>query len=148
MAAARHRSTAADQHPLIRAGVDRFLTWLAATLASTNAIGAAALLLAEPGNSPAMLFLLALAPLQIWAVLPALVTALIVAGALGQPTRAAAHVVGMFLWGFIAVGAVTGLVTSTSPSPSASLLLTALLLAVASWHAGALLFRRREARLR
>lgn len=53
----------------------------------------------------------------------------------------------MFLWAAVTVGAVQGLVTQTTASPSASLLLTALLIAVTGWHAGALLFRRRLARL-
>lgn len=144
--APRHRVP--DEHPLIRAGVARYLAWLQYALAVTNTVAAVALILDAPGRSPAMQFLQAAAPLPVWSILPATVTVLLLLGTLGYRTLPTAHALGMFLWLAITVGAGSGLVSATTTSPSASLLLTALLVGVTGWHTGALLFRRRVARLR
>ncbi|MBN9791305.1 hypothetical protein DMP17_22240 [Pseudonocardia sp. TMWB2A] len=138
----------AEQLKLLRARVDRYLVWLQYALASTNLIAAIALLANAPGLSPAMLFLQVVAPLPVWSVLPALAAVLLLLGAVGFPVQPYAHAVGMFVWAAITVGTVMGLATATTTSPSASLLLTGLLTGTTAWHAGALLFRRRLARLR
>lgn len=142
----QHRTP--DPDPLVRAGVDRYLVWLQYALASTNLIAAVALAADAPGTSPAMLFLQLVMPLPLWAILPATVAVLLLLGALGFHTQPPAHAIGMFLWSALMVGAITGLATATTTSPSASLLLTGLLVGVTTWHAGALLFRRRLARQR
>lgn len=132
---------------LLRARVDRYLVWLQITLALTNLIAAGALITNRAGLSPAMLFLQVIAPLPLWAIVPAAVALLLALGAIGYRTQPLAHVLGMIMWLTLTVGAVTGLVAATTTSPSGSLLLTALLVGVAGWHTGALIFRRRLARL-
>lgn len=136
------------QMNLLRARVDRYLVWLQYALSGANLIAAIALAANAPGRSPAMLLLQVVAPLPVWAVLPAVASVLLLLGAFGFPVQAPAHAIGMFLWAAITVGTVWGLATATTTSPSASLLLTGLLTGTTAWHAGALLFRRRLARLR
>lgn len=138
----------AAQLNLLRARVDRYLVWLQYSLSGANMIAAIALAANSPGLSPAMLLLQVVAPLPLWALLPATASVLLLLGAFGFPVQAPAHAIGMFLWAAITVGTVWGLATATTTSPSASLLLTGLLTGTTAWHAGALLFRRRLARLR
>lgn len=138
----------AAQLDLLRARVDRYLVWLQYSLSGANLIAAIALAANAPGRSPAMMLLQVVAPLPVWAVLPAIASVLLLLGAFGLPVQAPAHAIGMFLWAAITVGTVWGLATATTTSPSASLLLTGLLTGTTAWHAGALLFRRRLARLR
>lgn len=123
--------------PLVRAS-----NRLAIILAVGNAAVGVALLTADPGTSPALLFLRGVGlPLAAWGSAYLLVPVLI---AFRQ--HAFAHLVAVVLWTVLAAGAVLGVIAGTSTAPAASLILTALTCMAAGMHVNGLLYRRREDR--
>lgn len=115
---------------------------LALMLAGGNVAVGVALLTADPGTSPALLFLRAIGlPLAVWGSAYLLVGVLI---AFRQ--HAFAHLLAVILWTVLAAGAVLGVASGSTTAPAASLILTALTVMAAAMHVNGLLYRRREAR--
>lgn len=124
--------------------MERFLTHLQFVLVIVNAAAALALSYNQPGTSPSLNFLLDTGiPLSVWAAGWALVAVILTVGALGPPIQEYGHVVAFVLWAMVATGAVIGLVTATTTSPSASLMQAGLVTGMAGLHLAGLLFRRR-----
>lgn len=123
--------------PLLRA-----TNRLALILAGGNGAVGIALLGADPGTSPALLFLRAVGlPLPVWGAGFLLVTVLVVVR-----QHAFAHLLAVVLWTVLASGAVLGVISGSSTAPAASLILTALTVMAAGMHVNGLLYRRRQAR--
>lgn len=131
-----HRPGRKQLTPELRLAARRLLT-----LAFVNGAVGCALLVAPAGTSPALGFLRLAFPLWVWAAGFLAVTFLIAIKQL-----VAAHTVAAFLWLFLAVGALLGLLNGTTGAPAASLVLAALVLGMASFHASGLVFRRGEQR--
>lgn len=110
---------------------------------ATNFAVGSVLIIAPGGTSPALLFLRTIMPLPGWGLVFLLVAAL---GVLGWPV--AANSVATALWGFLALGALTGLITGATSSPAASVILFLLVTAIAALHVSGLWFRRRLSRAR
>lgn len=108
---------------------------------ATNFAVGAVLIVAPGGASPALLFLRAIMPLQGWGLVFVAVAAL---GMLGW--LVAANTLAVALWAFLALGAVTGLVTGTTASPAGSMILFVLVASVSVLHVSGLWFRRQVAR--
>lgn len=108
--------------------------------AANFAVGAV-LIIAPGGASPALLFLRAIMPLQGWGLVFVIVAAL---GMLGW--LVAANTVAVALWVFLALGALTGLITGTTASPAGSMILFVLVTTVSGLHISGLWFRRQLAR--
>lgn len=146
--AAKHRSpddaTPAATVPRAKMpAVDKFLIRLQFVLVIVNAAAALALVYNQPGTSPSLNFLLDTGiPLPVWAAGWALVAVILTVGALGPPIQEYGHVVAFVLWAMVATGAVIGLVTATTTSPSASLMQAGLVTGMAGLHLAGLLFRR------
>lgn len=121
--------------------VAAFVARTAMLVLVTNFAVGAVLIVAPGGASPALLFLRAIMPLPGWGLVFIAVAAL---GVLGQ--LVAANVLAVALWAFLALGALTGLVTGTTASPAGSMILFVLLALVSSLHVSGLWFRRQIAR--
>lgn len=109
-----------------------------------NGMAAVALYTNTPGTSPTLLFLASLFDLRIWACLFAVAACLLV-GELPE----AAHVAALVGWVMLGYGATAALVTSSTPSPSGSILGAGLMSTMAALHAFGLYYRaalRRAAR--
>lgn len=105
-------------------------------MAANFAVGSV-LVLAPGGASPALEFLRHIAPLPAWGLVFALV------GALGMLGRLViAHAVAVALWAFLALGAITGLLTGTTTSPAATGVLFVLGTTVCGLHGSGLWFAR------
>ena len=111
-------------------------SWMMAT---ANSVTAAALLFGEPGSSPTLAFIAVPAPLPLWGAAFAAAAAFQLAG-----KALVGHSIAAFLWAFLAIGAVVGLVAGTSTAPAASVILAGLTIYAAGHHVNAMDFRRRE----
>lgn len=106
-------------------------------VAPANLICAVALAVNQPGPSPALLFLQLVAPLPVWTVLFAAATVLLVVRR-SEP----GHVAAFTGWAMISIGAVIGLVTGSTTSPSGSVILTGTTMTMAGLHLAGLLYHR------
>lgn len=123
--------------------IDRFLTQLQWVLVGINAGAAVATAANAPGTSPALNFITQTGiGLPVWAAAWLAVAVILIVGIAGYPVQEYAHGLAVILWGFLGSGAALGLLTATTSSPSASLLLCAVIAGMAALHTVALRFRR------
>lgn len=108
-------------------------------LAVANLVVGTAFILADPGTAPSLHFLQIVAPLPVWGAGHLATAALLLTS-----RYAAGHTLAVPLWLMWATGAVFGLVTGTTRSPTVSIALTALIAAVAGLHCNGWSFRRHE----
>lgn len=125
--------------PIPRVVIDRMLRRLALTQAGINFAVALFLVIGEPGSSPAIAFLMLVVPLPFWGIGYGAVAVLLLIR-----QNVAGHTLAAFLWVFLAAGAVLGVATGSTGSPTASLILTTLVAGMSGFHLNGLWFRRGE----
>ncbi len=123
--------------------VERGLRRNVIALAVANTGAATAMIVDRPGTSASLLFLQTVAPLPLWGVWFLAAAALQVAR---QPLWG--HTIAVPLWLMWGLGAVLGLASGSTTSPSASIALTGMIVALAGMHCAGLVYRRDERQAR
>lgn len=121
-----------------------FSLYVSMILAFSDAAAAVALAFNTPGTSPSLDFIQFVAPLPAWSAVLGVAAALLVGGRHRMYAHLAGNMIGTAVWVMLASGAILGLMSGQTTSPSATGLFAATLIAQAGLNINSMILWRKE----